>query len=120
MRKSIPNAKLILIGGDSFDIQTGSDSTWKIMQNSFEPEDLENVSYLGQIAYKEVQQHIKEANVCVFPSFAETLGMVTIEAMAMQKAIVNTNIGWAQELINDQESGFWFIQQITWIMRIEL
>ncbi|MBB4803639.1 glycosyltransferase involved in cell wall biosynthesis [Flavobacterium nitrogenifigens] len=106
VRKSIPNAKLILIGGDSFDIQTGSDSTWKIMQNSFEPEDLENVSYLGQIAYKEVQQHIKEANVCVFPSFAETLGMVTIEAMAMQKAIVNTNIGWAQELINDQESGF--------------
>ncbi|WJS95117.1 glycosyltransferase family 4 protein [Flavobacterium johnsoniae] len=106
VRKTIPNAKLILIGGDSFDIQTGSDSTWKIMQNTFDIEDLKNVFYLGQIPYQEVQKHIKEANVCVFPSFAETLGMVTIEAMALQKAVVNTNIGWAQELIEDKESGF--------------
>ena len=27
--------------------------------------------------------HIKDAHVCVFPSFAETLGMVTIESMAL-------------------------------------
>lgn len=106
IRKTIPNATFILIGGDSSDIQTGSDSTWEIMQNSFDPEDLKNVWYLGQIPYQEVQKHIKEANVCLFPSFAETLGMVTIEAMAMQKAIVNSNIGWAQELIVDKESGF--------------
>ncbi|MNY48007.1 Spore coat protein SA [compost metagenome] len=32
--------------------------------------------------------------------------MVTIEAMAMQKAIVNSNIGWSQELITDGESGY--------------
>jgi glycosyltransferase involved in cell wall biosynthesis len=31
-----------------------------------------------------------------FPSYAETLGMVTIESMALQKPVVNTNIGWAQ------------------------
>ena len=32
--------------------------------------------------------------------------MVTIEAMAMQKPVVNSAIGWAQELIIDGESGF--------------
>jgi glycosyltransferase involved in cell wall biosynthesis len=32
--------------------------------------------------------------------------MVTIESMALQKLVVNTNIGWAQELIVDGESGF--------------
>ncbi|MNX87563.1 Spore coat protein SA [compost metagenome] len=42
----------------------------------------------------------------MFPTYAETLGMVTIEAMAMQKAIVNSNIGWSQELIIDGESGY--------------
>jgi glycosyltransferase involved in cell wall biosynthesis len=42
----------------------------------------------------------------VFPSFAETLGMVTIESMSLQKPVVNTSIGWAQELIDDGVNGF--------------
>ena len=42
----------------------------------------------------------------MFPSFAETLGMVTIESMALQKPVVNTSIGWAQELIEDGVNGY--------------
>jgi glycosyltransferase involved in cell wall biosynthesis len=34
-----------------------------------------------------------------FPSYAETLGMVTIESMALQKPVVNTNIDGAKELM---------------------
>ena len=101
-----PQASLILIGGDSSDIETKSQSTWQLMQNKFQDDDLHSVTYLGKIPYHEVQQYIKKAHVCVFPSFAETLGMVTIEAMAMQKPVVNTKIGWAKELIVDGESGF--------------
>ena len=32
--------------------------------------------------------------------------MVTIESMALQKPVVNTSIGWAQELIDDTINGF--------------
>ena len=53
-----------------------------------------------------MQSEIKKAHVCVFPSLAETLGMVTIEAMALKKAVVNTNIGWAQDLIEHGVDGF--------------
>lgn len=106
VRKEIPEAKLLLIGSDSFDIKTNSNSTWQLMQIQFKNEDLEYVEYLGKIPYNEVQDYIKRANACIFPTFAETLGMVTIESMAMQKAVVNSNIGWAQELIIDEESGF--------------
>ncbi len=106
VRKQNAAARLVLIGSDSFDIETGSKSTWELMKDQFEEEDLKNVEYLGKIPYNEVQNYIKNANVCVFPTFAETLGMVTIESMAMQKAVVNSNIGWAQELIIDGESGF--------------
>ncbi len=65
-----------------------------------------NAQYLGKVPYVEVQQYLRNAHVCVFPTFAETLGMVTIEAMAMQKPVVNSNYGWAQEIISDGESGF--------------
>ena len=101
-----PEAKLVLIGGDSSDVQTGKSSTWQLLQKEFEANDLKNVTYLGKIPYQDVQNYIKQAQVCIFPSFAETLGMVTIESMALQKPVVNTDIGWAQELIADGESGF--------------
>jgi glycosyltransferase involved in cell wall biosynthesis len=104
--KEHPKSRLVLIGGDSFDIATQTESTWQLMQQQFTKEALEQVTYLGKIPYQEVQQYIKKANVCVFPTFAETLGMVTIESMAMQKPVVNSNIGWAKELIIDGESGF--------------
>lgn len=106
VRAEFPEAKLILIGGDSKDIQTGNVSTWKMMEQLFSIEDLKNVSYLGKIPYHEVQDYIKKANVCAFPTYAETLGMVTIESMALQKPVVNSDIGWAQELMEDGKSGF--------------
>ena len=106
VRENHPEAHLVLIGGDSYDISTKSDSTWELLQKELKTEDRNSVSYLGKIPYQEVQNYIKKAHVCVFPTFAETLGMVTIEAMAMQKPVVNSAIGWAQELIIDGESGF--------------
>lgn len=106
VRKEYPNARLVLIGSDSFDIQTKSKSTWELVQQQFQIDDLNHVSYLGKISYQEAQDFIKKTHVCVFPTFAETLGMVTIESMALQKPVVNSSIGWAQELIVDEESGF--------------
>lgn len=106
VRQQFPEARLVLIGGDSYDIATQSLSTWQLLHEQFHSEDIKNISYLGKIPYNEVQDYIKKANVCVFPTFAETLGMVTIESMAMQKPVVNSNIGWANELIIDNESGF--------------
>lgn len=101
-----PSARLVLIGADSFDVQTQSESTWQLLESQLNDEFKKRISYLGKVPYKEIQKYIKNANVCIFPTFAETLGMVTIESMAMQKAVVNSNIGWAKELIVDGESGF--------------
>lgn len=106
VRKKYPEARLVLIGRDSYDIATQSPSTWQLLKQSLKEEDRNRVSYLGKIPYKEVQEYIKKTQVCIFPTFAETLGMVTIESMALQKPVVNSDIGWAQELMIDGESGF--------------
>ncbi|AUP78169.1 glycosyltransferase family 4 protein [Flavivirga eckloniae] len=104
--ESVPDAKLILIGSDSGDYKTGSHSTYELMEQIFTPQAKKQASYLGKVPYAQINEYIKSANVCAFPSFAETLGMVTIESMALQKPVVNTNIGWAKELIDDQISGY--------------
>ena len=105
VKQKFPNAKLKLIGSDSQDAKTQK-STWQILKEQFHPDDNSQVSYLGKIPYEEVEQHINSANVCIFPTYAETLGMVTIESMALKKAVVNSNIGWAQELMEDGKSGY--------------
>jgi len=94
------------IGGDSNDLQTGSNSTWELLQASFSKMARNQITYLGKVPYHQVQEEIKKAHVCVFPSLAETLGMVTIESMALGKAVVNTDIGWAKDLIQHDHDGF--------------
>lgn len=106
VREKYPKAKLVLIGSDSNDIRTGASSTWELVRANFNPEDLTGVYYLGKMPYQEVKEYIKKAHLCVFPTYAETLGMVTIESMAMKKPVVNSNFGWANELINNGESGY--------------
>jgi glycosyltransferase involved in cell wall biosynthesis len=101
-----PNVQLLLIGSDSFDVHTGSISTWKLMQDKFSDEALEKVQYIGKVPYVQIQQYISKVSVCIFPSFAEAFPISWLEAMAMGKAIVASNVGWANEMIKDGKEGY--------------
>ena len=105
IRKS-PNTKLILVGKDVRDIESGNVSTWQMMQGLFSPAAFLNVTYLGAVPYDEIKNQISRATVCVFPTFAEALPVSWIEAMALEKPIVASNIGWAPEVIDDGFNGF--------------
>jgi glycosyltransferase involved in cell wall biosynthesis len=99
-------AKLIVIGRDNSDIISGNHSTWAMMQSLFDATALKNVNYIGSVAYDEINAHVTLASVCVFPTFAEALPVSWIEAMALKKAIVASDIGWAAEIIEDSVEGF--------------
>ena len=100
-----PKATLFLVGKDVPDIATKSASTWALMQKLFSEKAAKNVSYLDEIPYQDIQKMIQESTVCIFPSFAEAFPVSWLEAMAMQKPIVASNIGWAVEVISDGIDG---------------
>ena len=100
------DAELILVGKDSADIKTGTSSTWTLMQPLFNEQAIKKVAYLGEVDYSKIQDLIKDATVCVFPTFAEALPVSWLEAMAMEKAIVASNVGWATEMIADGVEAF--------------
>ena len=100
-----PNAQLHLVGRDASDIISGNPSTWQMMQELFTPEALAKVTYFGGVPYLAIKKHIQQSSVCVFPTFAEALPVSWIEAMAMRKAIVTSNIGWAQEVVENGVDG---------------
>ena len=104
--KSHSNAQLILIGKDSKDTISKTSSTWQLMKPLFSEKAFFNVSFLGSVPYSKIKSEIEQATVCVFPTFAEALPVSWLEAMAMQKAIVASNIGWSNEVIDNYSTGF--------------
>ena len=106
VHQSDPSTELILVGNDSADITSGSNSTWALMQPLFELKALKDVYFLGPKAPEDLREEIQKATICVFPSFAEAFPLSWLEAMAMEKAVVASNIGWGTEIINHGVDGF--------------
>lgn len=104
--ESLPQAELILIGHDSYDIQTKNISTYALMKTLFNEKALKQQQYLGKVPYSQIKNHIETADVVIFPSFIEALPLSWLEAMAMEKVIVASDIGWAKEMINHGKNGF--------------
>jgi glycosyltransferase involved in cell wall biosynthesis len=104
--KKNPNARLVLVGRDASDVISGVSSTWQLMQELFSAEAIPNVTYLGGVPYSQIKKEIEQANVCVFPTFAEALPVSWLEAMALKKPIVASAIGWATEVLDDGINGF--------------
>jgi len=106
VNKVMPDVQLILIGRDMEDKITGNPSTFNMMKSIFSNEANPKVTFLGSVPYQEIKAHIENAAICVFPSYAEALPVSWIEAMALEKALVASNIGWANEIIINNENGF--------------
>tara|TARA_R110002020_G_scaffold108783_7_gene251899 strand:- start:2251 stop:3390 length:1140 start_codon:yes stop_codon:yes gene_type:complete len=100
-----PDARLTLAGNDVNDFFTGR-STQELFVENVRPEFHKYIEFRGLLAYEAVQEEITKAAVVVLPSFAEALPMTWIEAMAMEKALVTSDIGWATEVMIDGETGY--------------
>jgi len=100
-----PRAKLTLLGKDVIDVFSKI-STLQLFNNTLTTEAKKNTKHISHVPYNEVQAYIAEASVIVLPSYAEAFPMTWLEAMAMGKALVTSNIGWATELMIDGKTGF--------------
>jgi glycosyltransferase involved in cell wall biosynthesis len=104
--KVIPDAKLIMIGKDAFDLKTKSESTYLLLKPLFSNKAVLQQEYLGKIPYHKVKKYIKDSKVVIFPSYIEALPVSWLEAMSMGKVLVASNIGWAKEIIEHNVEGF--------------
>ena len=100
-----PNARLIMAGRNIPDIQTGK-STRVLFEAILDEKCRKKVKWLGSLPYEKIKGQISDAAVIVLPSFAEALPMTWLEAMAMEKALVTSDIGWAKEVMVNEKTGF--------------
>lgn len=65
-----------------------------------------NVTFTGRIKRREIPRVISAMDMFVNPSLTEGLPIAVMEAMAMRKPVVATNVGGTQDLVRDGENGF--------------
>lgn len=103
--EKVPKSRLLLIGRDVIDIFEKT-STLVLFEALLSAEAKKRVTYLKEVPYEEVQNYIAKSQVVVLPSFAEAFPMTWLETLAMEKALVSSNIGWANELMVDGVTGY--------------
>ncbi|GGF68857.1 glycosyltransferase family 4 protein [Wenyingzhuangia marina] len=103
--KQDPKVKLCLLGRDNRDVFTRK-STLEMFKELLSKKAKKQFTYVAEVPYEEVIKYIQQADVVLLPSFAEAFPMTWLEAMALEKKLVTSNIGWAKELMVDNETGF--------------
>lgn len=91
--QSIPNTRLILIGGGPLD---------PALRKLAERLNVgKNVIFTGMIPNVEVPLYLAAADVCLIPSLDEGFGVAAVESMAMKKPLISTMAGGLKEVVDE-------------------
>lgn len=97
--------EFVLIGKDTYDIFQKK-STLELLRNKLSHSAQKALKVYKEVPYHEIKNYIESSSVIVLPSLAEALPMAWLEAMAMGKPLVTSNIGWAEEVMVDKVTGY--------------
>ncbi len=99
----VPKARFVFLGRDGAYGKHLSMQRWLIDQlGPAAP----NCEFMGRVSHSQVQDYMRQAAVCVFPSFWESFPYVCLEAMTAGAAVVGSMRGGMAEMIEDGVSGF--------------
>ena len=103
--QSYPNARLVLVGGDSGPRRDGKPyRDW--LEERLDPRLHPRIEFAGRVARSDaLVNYLRRAAVCCFPSHAETFGMAPVEAMAVGRPVIYMKDGPGPEIIDDGQTG---------------
>ncbi len=103
VRKQYPDYRLDLFGRDWY--YPNGDSYIARLRDTYDASYFEQVTFHGSIPRDALNVRYAEATVCVFPSHMETQGLVTLEAMALEKPVIFSQYGPGPETIEHGKTG---------------
>jgi len=65
-----------------------------------------NISFIGFINNEDVMQYLESSDIFVLPSISEGFPVVILEAMAVAKPVVASNVGGIPDAVEDGNTGF--------------
>ncbi|MFC1941099.1 glycosyltransferase family 4 protein [Chloroflexota bacterium] len=98
VKREIPNSRLIVVGPGT--------RLRKRYEKWIKRNGLEDVIFVGRVSYDDLPRYYKTADVYCAPSTSrESFGIVLLEAMAVGKPIVASNIDGYSRVVTDGEDG---------------
>jgi D-inositol-3-phosphate glycosyltransferase len=64
------------------------------------------VTFTGLVKYSKLPYYYNAADVCVFPSYYESFGLVPLESLACGTPVIATDVGDLRSIIRDGENGY--------------
>ncbi|MDC7999250.1 glycosyltransferase family 4 protein [Gilvibacter sediminis] len=98
-----PSLRLELYGRDWF--YPDGRSYIETIQKELAEAPFERIHFKGAVSRDILDAHYSQAAVCVFPSHMETQGLVSLEAMLLEKPVIFSQYGPGPETIKHQEDG---------------
>lgn len=98
IHEKFPNFKLVIVG-DGPSKQNLKSKVKSLRLDS-------DVIFMGKLSQEKVKDVMKDCYMFALPSLSEGFGRVFIEAMALGKPVVATNVGGIPEIVKDGENGF--------------
>ncbi|WP_164084778.1 glycosyltransferase family 4 protein [Alteromonas flava] len=95
-----PDARLVLIGKDT---QDEGQSAWQRIEQLAGAQ--ARITHTGHIAKAELQTHLVNADIAIFPSFSESFGLGPVEAMALAVPTIYTQLSCGPEIITHERDG---------------
>lgn len=97
--KNIPNIKVYIVGsGPYYNELLLLSQNLKIKKNIF---------FINKVERKKLLEYYVKAEVVIMPSiWAETFGLVGIEAMSVGRPIIGSNVGGIPEWLDDGKTGY--------------
>jgi glycosyltransferase involved in cell wall biosynthesis len=102
--REVPHARLEVYGGEVIDPAPPEPLSQKLIR-SMPPEVAARVAWKGRVDRGVLQQEIRRASVCVYPSHMEAMPMAWLEGMAAGKPMVVSNTGPGPEIFDDGVTG---------------
>lgn len=97
-----PGTRFVIVGT----VLPGVEAYRESLVDFIAAHDMAHAVLMTHVGHTEIPAVFSSLDVLVAPSFAESFSFTMLEAMAMGKAVVASNVGGAQEMIADGESGF--------------
>ncbi len=98
VKREYPECRLIVVGPEG--------RSWRKYRKLASKHDLEDVVFAGYVPYEELPRYYKSADVFCSPATdKESFGLVLLEAMAVGKAVVASNIPGYAAVVSDRVDG---------------
>jgi len=94
--------RLVMVGGD----EHCHDEVERLKTLSRSLQIRDSVTFHGLVEQEKLPYFYSAADLCVFPSYYESFGLVALESLACGTPVVTTNVGGVEGVIRQGETGY--------------